>query len=215
MRGFDRLGNCPQGTFFMTGFPVIAVRERLVSFENDHAMKCSSRVLWSRRILAAVVVVLLAFLTCDHAAAQQGDNSQSESAVCTFEDGKQMSIRYAAVPAGHGDFSFGKVWTPGGSALTLFTETDVTLNGKVLPVGAYTMYLIPGKKTWTTIVSRNTAVTAKYDEKNDLARASMETGELGQAEPGLKVFFGHTGAKTCEFNVDYGKTRAWVEFKER
>src|SRR5262249_299328 len=113
--------------------------------------------------------------------AQQAD-PPSESAVCSLEDGRQMIVRYIPVPSGRGDLPFGKIWIPGNSALTLFTETDVSLNGKNIPVGAYTMYLIPGKKAWTAVVSRNTAVTAKYDEKDDLARAPMEIRELGTPE---------------------------------
>jgi len=197
----------------MRRVPVVDVRrKRSGRFERV------LRAIHSHR-LSLPGLLLLVTLTCglfgrNVAVGQQAD-SQSESAACMFEDGRQMNVRYSPAAVGRGDLPMGKVWMPGGSALTLFTETDVTLNGKAIPVGAYTMYLIPGKKSWTTIVSRNTSITNKYDEKDDLARAPMETGELGQAEPNLKVFFGHTGAKTCEFNVDSGKTRAWVEFKER
>jgi hypothetical protein len=198
----------------MRGFPAVAVGKQRVSFEQSHRKRGTFPTRFRALTLWTGIVALSLVIAGRTATAQQADNSQ-ESAVCTFDDGRQMSVRYTPAGTGRNEISFGKVWMPGGSALTLFTETDVTLNGKTLPVGAYTVYLIPGKKTWTAVVSRNTAVTAKYDEKDDLARASMETGELGQAEPTLKVFFGHTGPKTCEFNVDYGKTRAWVEFKER
>jgi Protein of unknown function (DUF2911) len=197
----------------MRGFPAVAVYKRLVSFVKVDRKHRNFPDGVANRIVPLLVLLLL--LANNLATAQAGDSSQSESAVCRLEDGRQMSVRYTPVANGRNDAAFGKVWTPGGNALTLFTEMDVSVNGKTLPLGAYTMYLIPGKKSWTAIVSRNTNVSAKYDEKDDLARASMETGELSQPEPGLKVFFGHTGPKTCEFNVDYGKTRAWVEFKER
>ena len=99
--------------------------------------------------------------------------------------------------------------------MTLFTETGVTLGNTLVPAGAYTMYLLPSKKDWTLIVSRNVTIDSKYDKNQDLVRAPMQTGELSQAEGQLKVFFGHTGPKRCEINVDYGKNRAWIEFMQK
>lgn len=99
--------------------------------------------------------------------------------------------------------------------MTLFTDTEVTIGNTSLPTGAYTMYLMPARKNWTLVVSKNTKIDAKYDEKDDLARASMEIGTLGDAEEQLKIFFGHLGPKLCELNIDYGKTRAWVQFKQK
>ena len=77
------------------------------------------------------------------------------------------------------------------------------------------MYLIPAKKEWTLIVSRNTSVGAKYDDKQDLARAQMETGQLSSPADKLSLYFGHTGPKKCEINIDFGKTRGWVSFAEK
>jgi hypothetical protein len=104
---------------------------------------------------------------------------------------------------------------PGGSAMTFFTETDLILGSSLIPTGGYTMYVIPAKKEWILIVSKNTAVDAKYDEKLDLARANMETGQLNTPADKLSLYFGHTGPKKCEINIDFGKTRGWVTFQEK
>jgi hypothetical protein len=77
------------------------------------------------------------------------------------------------------------------------------------------MYVIPGKKEWTFIISKNVKLDAKYDDKQDLARAAMETGQLSTPADRLSIYFGHTGPKKCEVDVDYGKTRGWVEFKQK
>jgi len=148
--------------------------------------------------------------------AQQSGAAQSETAVCTFEDGKQITARYNSMPAGKSDGPpAGKVLVPGGSAMTFFTESDITLGRTAIPPGGYTMYIIPGKKDWTLIVSRNTAVDAKYDDKLDLARAPMETGQLSTPADKLGLYFGHLGPKKCEINVDFGKTRGWGEFRQK
>ena len=170
-----------------------------------------------RRPLAGVALLLAVVCFAQIGKAQQASgDQQSGDAFCAFDDGKQISARYSEAAAGRNDAPpLGKIWVPGGSAMTLFTETEVTLNSKALPTGAYTMYVLPAKKSWTLIVSKNVKVGAKYDEKQDLARGPMETGTLSDPAEQLKVFFGHIGPKQCELNLDYGKTRAWVEFKEK
>lgn len=82
--------------------------------------------------------------------------------------------------------------------MTFFTETDLVLGQTTIPTGGYTMYLIPAKKEWTLIVSRNTSVGAKYDDKQDLARAQMETGQLSSPADKLSLYFGHTGPKSVK-----------------
>jgi hypothetical protein len=165
----------------------------------------------------AFCTILLSVLTqIPRALAQPSASQEVEAAICTFEDGKQITARYNPIPAGKSDaLPPGKVLIPGGSAMTFFTETDLTLGNTSIPTGAYTMYIIPSKKEWTLIVSKNTAVDAKYDEKQDLARATMEIGQLSSPADKLGLYFGHVGLKRCEIDVDFGKTRGWVEFKQK
>jgi Protein of unknown function (DUF2911) len=167
-------------------------------------------------LVVGLILPVVAMLARTGAAQQTAADSLTGSAICTFDDGKQVSARYKPVAAGRGDGApTGQVWAPGGSAMTLFTETGVAVGNRLIPAGAYTMYLLPSKKDWTLIVSRNVTIDGKYDKNQDLVRANMQTGELSQAEGELKVFFGHTGPKQCEINVDYGKTRAWLDFVQK
>lgn len=159
--------------------------------------------------------LLLATLAGAHQATPTS-SSDSETAICTFEDGKQVTARYDAISIGHNDSApMGKAMMPGGSAMAFFTETDLVLGNTAIPPGGYTMYVIPGKKEWTFIISKNVKLDAKYDDKQDLARAAMETGQLSTPADRLSIYFGHTGPKKCEVDVDYGKTRGWVEFKQK
>ena len=179
-------------------------------------MKTVARVF--ARLMPFTTFILLGVLIPVHAlrAHQAVADQQSGNATCTFDDGKQISVRYNPVAVGRSEGPpVGQVWIPGGSAMTLFTDTEVTVGNTLIPARAYAIYLIPGKKDWTLIVSRNVTVDGKYDETQDLVRAAMETGTLSRAEEQLKVSFCHLGPKQCEMNVDYGKTRAWVEFREK
>jgi hypothetical protein len=166
-------------------------------------------------ICAVTVVFSVAILTQIGAAQQTAADSLTGSAVCAFDDGKQVSTRYNPVAVGRNEGASGKVWAPGGLAMTFFTETGVTISNTPVAAGAYTMYLLPSKKDWTLIVSRNVTIDSKYDKNQDLVRAPMQTAELSEAEGQLKVFFGHTGPKRCEMNMDYGKSRIWVEFMQK
>ena len=164
-------------------------------------------------IVPILILPILAIFVQSGAAQQTAADSLTGSTICTFDDGRQVSTRYKPVTIARGQSApTGQVWAPGGSAMTLFTETGVLVGKTRVPAGAYTMYLLPSKKDWTLIVSRNVKIDGQYDKNQDLVRASMQIGELSQSEGELKVFFGHTGPKRCEINVDYGKSRAWVDF---
>ena len=71
--------------------------------------------------------------------------------------------------------------------MTLFTQVPLVLNHVELPVGAYSMYVIPNKKDWTLIVSKNVTNPKTYDEKQDLARAPMEMGGVNSPPKRLQA----------------------------
>ena len=169
-----------------------------------------------RTFLLSTLLSLELILTSVAAVPQPSDTSESTSAIFDFEDDRQVRIVYQSEAANHREGPpTVRVWMPGGSAVALFTSAALTVGSAEIPSGAYTMYFLPGKRDWTLIVSKNLAVKGKYDEKQDLLRAAMERGTLSEPEDQLKVSFAHTGPKRCELNVDYGKTKAWVEFKEK
>jgi hypothetical protein len=176
--------------------------------------KTASSLCFLSALLLFVSIML--FFAVSLAAKPATSDAQLETAACDFESGKSLAIKYIPVNAGHEDAPpNGKVWMPGGSAMTLFAETPFAVGGSQVAAGAYTVYVIPGKKEWKLIVSKNESVTGAYDEKMDLARAPMEIGPLGQPEPQLRVSFGRVGPHTCEVDLDYGKTKAWAQVLER
>src|ERR1700730_11058159 len=82
-------------------------------------------------------VVVITVLLCPLLAAQQSGSAQSSSTTCNLDDGRQVYIRYNPVSPGKDKVSNGKAWTPGGAAMTLFTEAQLTLGSSMIPVGAY------------------------------------------------------------------------------
>lgn len=72
---------------------------------------------------------------------------------------------------------WGKVWRTGANEATVFeVNKNVTVNGKSLPKGKYSLYSIPGQKEWVIILNKtwNQSGT-EYDQKADVMRFTVKT----------------------------------------
>ena len=154
-------------------------------------------------------VVAISLLLTPFLAAQSG-NAPTSTTTCNLDDGRQVYVRYNAVPNKEKPPN-GKAWSPGGSPMTLFTEAQLTLGTSVIPVGAYTVYPIPAKGNWTLAVNKNVTPGAAYDEKQDIARASMETAQVDQPSDALEVAFAHVGTR-CTLRIYVGKNASFADF---
>lgn len=157
-------------------------------------------------------VFLATFFVGTLTALGAGEPSEpSSTASCNLDDGRQVYIRYNAVTTKSDKAPNGKPWMPGGTAMTLFTEAPLNFGGSTIPVGAYTVYPIPAKDKWTLVINRNVTQGAAYDEKQDLARAPMETDQVSQAADALEVAFAHVGDK-CTLRIYFGKSASFAPF---
>lgn len=152
------------------------------------------------------------------ALAQAGLNA---TAVCNFDGSKQLAVEYQQVSVDVKKKVFGKeipydkVWAPGGKPMTMFSNAGVAVGGKDLSPGAYTLFVIPGEKHWTLVVSRSTDTSGHYDEGHDLVRVPMEIGELSSPEAQFSIYFGHVAPDQCSMRLDLDKARAWVAFRKK
>jgi hypothetical protein len=138
------------------------------------------------------------------------------TASCTFQDGKQISVRYDSVASEDNQpLRVGKLWMPGGQPMWLFTQAQLLVANSEIPIGAYSMYILPEKDTWTLILNRNVKAATNYDEQQDLARVAMPIGQLSEAQKELDVFFGHVAPRQCNMRIYYGKSGTWAELHER
>ena len=151
--------------------------------------------------------VLMSLLLTPWLAAQ----SNSQTTTCNLDDGRQVYVRYVAVPASKEHISNGKPWAPGGIPMTLFTEAQLSLGSSMIPIGAYTLYPIPARGNWTLVVNKNVTPGAAYDEKQDIARAPMETAQVDQPSDSLEVAFAHVGAR-CTLRIYMGKSASFADF---
>ena len=95
--------------------------------------------------------------------------------------------------------------------MTLFTEAQLTLGSSTIPIGAYTVYPIPAKSNWTLVVNKNVTPGSTYDEKQDVARATMETAQVAQPSDALEVAFAHVGPR-CTLRIYIGKSATFTDF---
>jgi hypothetical protein len=145
------------------------------------------------------------------------DDANSNMVECDFDANRQIAVQYQKVPPSNKpmlgrEVPLDKVWGPGGKPLTLFVSTPVSLEGRALPLGAYTMFVIPSGKKWKLIVSKSTDTSGKYDEKDDIVRATMDTGELPHAVSQFGVFFGHIAPNQCALRFELDKVGAFTTF---
>jgi hypothetical protein len=154
---------------------------------------------------------LAMFLFIPKVYGQQTGGAATSTSTCNLEDGRQVYIRYVPVPGNKEKIVNGKPWTPGGTAMTLFTEAQLSLGSSLIPIGAYTVYPIPARDHWTLAVNKNVSAGAAYDEKSDLARAPMETAQVPQPADALEVVFAHVGTR-CTLRIYYGKSASFVDF---
>ncbi|HLV86989.1 MAG TPA: DUF2911 domain-containing protein [Candidatus Sulfotelmatobacter sp.] len=155
--------------------------------------------------------VLMSFLLSTPLIAQSNGSTLNSTTTCTLDDGRQVYVRYNAVPTNKEKVANGKPWTPGGAPMTLFTEAQLSLGSSVIPIGAYTVYPIPARDHWTLAVNKNVTPGAAYDEKQDVARSVMETAQVAQPSDALEVAFAHVGAR-CTLRVYIGKTASFADF---
>jgi hypothetical protein len=149
-----------------------------------------------------------------------GQENEGASATCNFDAEKQLVVQYQPFAFNpkkglSGQVPLGKVWAPAGKPMSLFANTAVQVGSHMLPIGAYTLFVIPTSKQWTLIVSKSTDMTGAYDEKQDLVRVPMESGELPSPATNLNVAFEHIAPTECNLRLDLDKYGHFTTFAQK
>jgi hypothetical protein len=160
--------------------------------------------------VTSALLSLTCVLTLSGVAAWAQDDASGASATCNFDEDKQLVVQYQHVPINpkkpiSAQVPFGKAWAPGGKAMALFTNTPIQIGSRNLPIGAYTLFVVPNSKQWTLIVSKSTDTSGVYDPQQDLVRVQMESGELPSPEENLNVSFAHVAPQQCNIRFDLEK----------
>lgn len=87
---------------------------------------------------------------------------------------------------------YGKVWRTGANeAAEIKFYKNVTLGGKKIKAGTYSLYTIPGEKEWTLIISNELDYwgSYRYDAKNDVARIPAKVMQQDQTVENFSIQF--------------------------
>ena len=81
------------------------------------------------------------------------------------------------------------VWRTGANLNTLISfDKDVTIGGKALAAGDYSMWSIPGKSEWTIVISAHTDKWGTaYDDSKDVIKFTAKATTTGNAVETLRI----------------------------
>jgi hypothetical protein len=147
--------------------------------------------------------------------------SPPAKAECKFSDGKSIHVAYSSPRAkGRKIFGglvpYGEPWRTGANEATTFVnDVDVTVGGKTIPAGSYTLFTVPAQDKWTLIISKKTGEWGiPYPEGNDLLRADMTVSKTSSPVENFTISF-HEMGNGCHMYLDWENTRATVELSEK
>ena len=171
-------------------------------------------------------IALIAALLCATFATAQQDKSQRPSppaqAQCKFADGKTVTVDYSSPRAKGrkimGDLvPYGQVWRTGANEATTFvTGADLTVAGKDVPAGSYTIFTVPTADSWTLIINKHTGewgIPYKY-ESEELVRAPMSASKTAGPIENFTIGFDPSGG-ACTLQLSWENTQASVKFAEK
>lgn len=155
-------------------------------------------------------MLLLVLCACS-ADAQPGRRSPRGTVTQTV-NGTEISIRYyrpvlrGRVPF-PGVVSWGRTWTPGADSATRFETTGpLEIEGKTLPAGKYSVWVVPQEKdSWTVIFNRSAdAFHLSYDESQDALRIQAPATTSPQSVETLLMSFPLVDADSAVLQLQWG-----------
>ena len=169
-------------------------------------------------LVAIVALASIAVLAQQDKASRPSPPAKAE---CKLQGGKSITIDYSSPRAkGRKIFGslvpYGQVWRAGANEATTFVVgSDVTVGGKAVPAGSYTIFTIPAEDKWTLLISKKTGEwgTAYPGPDNDLARIDMKVSKLGAPVENFTIALDQSSTG-CTLKMQWENTEAAVDIKK-
>lgn len=158
---------------------------------------------------------LMVFLLIGFTACTQG-NQASPAATATGKAGSaDITINYNS-PSVKGRtiwgelVPYGKVWRAGANQATTFqTSKDITVEGKKLPAGKYSLFAVPGQDEWQIIFNSQTGQWGtQHDAAKDVVKVSVRPRASSSMSERLAYDVNNNG-----FLLKWGKLEVPVSIK--
>jgi len=147
--------------------------------------------------------------------------SPPAQAQCKFSDGKTITVDYSS-PRMKGRKIFGglvpygEVWRTGANEATTFVTTaSLTVGGKSVPAGNYTIFTVPNQDKWTLIINKKTGewgIPYKY-ESDELTRVDMKVSRTPSPVENFTISFDQAGG-ACTLNIIWEDNKSSAELVE-
>ena len=104
---------------------------------------------------------------------------------------------------------FDKVWRLGANEAVEFKAfKDLTIGGKALKAGTYSMFAIPGESEWTIILNSDLDYWGafKYDESKDVIRFTVPSKTSPETVEAFSIRFEDLGNNTAVMRLGWDQT---------
>jgi Protein of unknown function (DUF2911) len=168
----------------------------------------------SKSVPLAVLTLLMA-ACC--ACSQENRPSPPGTAEITLKD-QTISIAYSR-PSMRGRkvvggelVPYGRVWRTGANEATkLSTPVALTIAGKAVPAGDYSLFTLPAESGWTLIINKQTGQSGlEYNQEQDLARVPMKVSKLPAPVEQFTISWNKKGASSADLVLEWENTRVSV-----
>jgi hypothetical protein len=170
----------------------------------------------------AVLMLTILCLTLFGVAQEKQRPSPAASAQCKFADSKSIKVDYSSPRAKGrqiygGLVPYGQVWRTGANEATTFvTDANLSIGGKDIPAGSYTIFTVPSQNKWQLIVNKKNAewgIPYKY-EADELGRFDMSVSKTSGPVENFTISF-HEMGDGCHMYMDWENTRVTIEISEK
>jgi hypothetical protein len=168
--------------------------------------------------LTSLLLVFTVLASCQ----EKSKPSPPAQTQCKFSDGKTITINYSSPRAkGRKIFGglvpYGEVWRTGANEATTFvTDANLTVGGKDVPAGSYTIFTVPNADKWTLIVNKKTGewgIPYKY-EGDELARVDMKVSSTSSPVENFTIALASMGG-SCTLSMSWENTQASIGISEK
>ncbi len=141
------------------------------------------------KVFKTSLILLISLLSLNLAAQDKGDRPSPPKTATAAVNGTEVTIDYSSPAVKErtiwGDLvPYGKTWRTGANeATTLTVSKDVTVDGKPLKAGKYSLFTIPGEKEWTFIINNvwDQWGDYNYDKSKDVMRFTAKPYDIKEA----------------------------------
>jgi len=105
---------------------------------------------------------------------------------------------------------YDSVWRTGANSCTKISfGDDVQLEGNKVPAGKYALYTIPGKQSWTIVLSSDTTLWGAfgYSSKSDFLRFKVKPQSIPNTEETFLMNIANIKNNECDIQLIWEKTK--------